>query len=80
MASVPADRVAMGGGANNTARYFGSAIGLTIVTVLLIHAGAGAGVAGLLSGRSVAVAVTSGFSLLGALAAFLTRGHSRSAA
>src|SRR5919199_4782820 len=35
VASVPADRAAMGSGANNTARFVGSGIGITIVTVLL---------------------------------------------
>ena len=34
VASVPAGRGAMGGGANNTARYVGSAIGTTVVAVV----------------------------------------------
>lgn len=33
VASVPADRTAMGSGANNTARYLGSAIGITVAAV-----------------------------------------------
>jgi hypothetical protein len=73
VASVPADRVAMGSGANNTARYLGSAIGLTVVTVLVTHAGAASGAAGLVYGWKIAVLVTVGFSLLGALAVFLAR-------
>src|SRR3954454_6679312 len=66
VASVPADRAAMGSGANNTARYVGSGIEITIVTVLLTSSGAVPGAAGLLAGWNVAVLVTAGFSLLGA--------------
>jgi hypothetical protein len=73
VASVPADRAAMGSGANNTARYVGSGIGITIVTVLLTRSGAAPGVAGLLSGWNVAVFLTVGFSLLGALVVLLAR-------
>jgi hypothetical protein len=73
LASVPADRAAMGSGANNTARYVGSGIGIAVVTVLLTRAGAAPGAAGLLSGWNVAVLVTAGFSLLGALIVLLAR-------
>jgi hypothetical protein len=73
VASVPAERAAMGSGANNTARYVGSGIGITIVTVLLTRSGAAPGVAGLLSGWNVAVFLTVGFSLLGALVVLLAR-------
>jgi MFS family permease len=73
VASVPADRAAMGSGANNTARYVGSGIGITIVTVLLTRSGAAPGAAGLLSGWNVAVFLTVGFSLLGALVVLLAR-------
>ncbi len=73
VASVPADRAAMGSGANNTARYLGSAIGLTVVAVLVTRAGAASGAVGLLSGWNVAVLVTAGFSLLGALTVLLAR-------
>jgi MFS family permease len=73
VASVPADRSAMGSGANNTARYLGSATGLTICAVLITHAGAASGTAGLLSGWNTAVLVSVVFSLLGALAVFLAR-------
>lgn len=75
VASVPADRSAMGSGANNTARYLGSATGLTICAIIITHAGATSGVEGLLAGWNSAVLVTVGFSLLGALAVFLTREH-----
>jgi hypothetical protein len=73
VASVSADRSAMGSGANNTARYVGSGIGITIVTVLLTRSGAAPGAAGLVSGWNVAVLLTAGFSLLGALAVLLAR-------
>jgi len=74
VASVPSNRSAMGSGANNTARYLGSATGLTICAVIITNAGAASGVTGLLSGWNSAVLVTVGFSLLGALAVFSTRG------
>jgi MFS family permease len=73
VASVPADRAAMGGGANNTARYVGSGIGITVVTVLLTRSGAAPGAVGLLSGWNVAVVITTAFSLLGALVVVLAR-------
>lgn len=73
VASVPADRAAMGSGANNTARYVGSGIGITIVTVLLTRSGAEPGAVGLLSGWNVAVLLTTAFSLLGALTVLLAR-------
>jgi len=73
VASVPPDRSAMGSGANNTARYLGSATGLTVAPVLITHGGAAAGTAGLLSGWNVAVLVSVAFSLLGALAVFFAR-------
>jgi len=38
VASVPADRTAMGSGANNTARYVGSAMGITVVAVIVNRA------------------------------------------
>jgi predicted MFS family arabinose efflux permease len=41
VASVPPDRAAMGSGANNTARYLGAAIGITLFSVLMTHTGDG---------------------------------------
>ncbi|MEO6511473.1 MAG: MFS transporter, partial [Nocardioides sp.] len=41
VASVPLDRAAMGSGANNTARYLGAAIGITLFSVLMTHTGDG---------------------------------------
>ena len=74
---MPEDRSAMGSGANNTARYLGSALGLTISTVIITHASAASGVAGLISGWNSAVLVSVAFSMLGALAVFLARETSR---
>jgi MFS family permease len=79
VASVPADRAAMGSGANNTARYLGSATGLTVVTVLMTHGEATSGVTGLISGWNIAVLVTTGLSLLGAGVVFYAqKGKKRS--
>jgi low affinity Fe/Cu permease len=63
----------MGSGANNTARYLGSATGLTICAILITHAGAASGSAGLLSGWNMAVLVSVAFSLVGAVAVFFAR-------
>ncbi|WP_082805951.1 MFS transporter [Marichromatium gracile] len=73
VASVPADRSAMGSGANNTARYLGSATGLTLCTLIVTHAGGGSEADAVLAGWNGAVLVTVGCSLLGALAVFLAR-------
>ena len=66
VASVPADRAAMGSGSNNTARYLGAACGITVFSVLLSHSGAGVGPAKLVDGWSAAVLVASLVSLTGA--------------
>jgi MFS family permease len=73
VASVPADRSAMGSGANNTARYLGSAIGLTVYAILITHVSAASGSAGLLSGWNTAVLFSVAVSLLGAFAVFNAR-------
>jgi MFS family permease len=71
VASVPDGRGGMGSGANNTARYLGSSVGVTVVSVLVAahatHAAGAAAVTGLLSGWNLAAWVTAGFSLAGAL-------------
>ncbi|WP_319498828.1 MFS transporter [uncultured Cohaesibacter sp.] len=59
--SVPVERVAMGSAANNTARYLGSAIGITVSAVLISNAGSSA----LSLGWREAVMATTGFSILG---------------
>ncbi len=66
VASVAADRAAMGSGSNNTARYVGAAFGITVFSVLLSHAGAGSGAAKLVDGWTTAVLVASAASVLGA--------------
>ncbi|HZZ45250.1 MAG TPA: MFS transporter [Pseudonocardia sp.] len=73
VASVPAQRAAMGSGANNTARYVGSAIGTTIVALVATRPGLPAGPTGLIRGFDSAVLVATAFSLLGALAIFACR-------
>jgi hypothetical protein len=64
----------MGSGVNNTARYLGSAIGVTIVSVIATHADPSA----LLAGWNTAVLVTAAFSGLGAAAVLLLRTRGRS--
>jgi hypothetical protein len=61
IASVPPDAAAMGSGANNTARYLGAAIGITLFVTLATHAGAT-----LYAGWNIAVAVTVAITLVGA--------------
>lgn len=77
VASVPADRAAMGSGANNTARYLGSAIGVTLVAVVVagvVAARADAGTtAGLLHGWNTVAAAGAAVTLVGAIAVALRR-------
>ncbi|MCD2194164.1 MFS transporter [Actinomycetospora endophytica] len=73
VASVPAGRAAMGSGANNTARYVGSAIGTTVVAVVATRPGLPPGPAGLLQGFDTAILVATAFSVLGAIAVFACR-------
>ncbi|MDT8914481.1 MFS transporter [Amycolatopsis sp. PS_44_ISF1] len=73
VASVPAGRAAMGSGANNTARYVGSAIGTTVVAIIATRPGLPAGPAGLLRGFDSAVLVATAFSVLGAIGVFACR-------
>ncbi len=68
VASVPAGRGAMGGGANNTARYVGSAIGTTVVAVVATRPSLGGGAAGLVAGWNDALPIAIVFSLVGAAA------------
>lgn len=76
VASVPADRAGTGSGINNTARYLGAAVGVTVTSVLTSPAG-NEPVARLLAGWQVAVLVATGFTLLGA---FVALGCARAAA
>jgi Na+/melibiose symporter-like transporter len=67
VASVPPERAAMGSGANNTARYVGSAIGISLVAVVLAGSEPAGTPAGVVAGWSTAAALTAGLSVLGAL-------------
>lgn len=73
VATVPADRAAMGSGANNTARYLGSAIGITLGAILIAHGAEVDGVPGLLDGWNEAVLATAAFSILGAVVVAVAR-------
>jgi MFS family permease len=63
VASAPAGLASIGSGANNTARYLGGALGVTVVAVLSTHAEPAAMVAG----WNHSTLVTGGLSALGAL-------------
>jgi len=63
VASAPPERAALGTGTNNTARYVGSSIGVTIVSV--IAADPTGTRAGLVTGWNHAAAVTAAVSLAG---------------
>ncbi|MDT7744268.1 MAG: hypothetical protein QOE59_3346 [Actinomycetota bacterium] len=71
VASVPADRTAMGSGANNTARYVGSAVGITVCAVII--GASGVGPAGVLAGWNTTVVVTAAISLACAVLVLLVR-------
>jgi hypothetical protein len=66
VASVPAGQAGLGSGANNTARYLGSALGVTIVSVVAAPSGVPTP-AGLVDGWNHAALVTAIVSLVGAL-------------
>ena len=61
--SVPHDRVGMGSGANNTARYLGGAAGVALVVTIAT----GAGESGLVHRWNTAALVSAGLCALGAL-------------
>jgi len=67
IASVPPDRAAMGSGANNTARYLGAAVGITLFVTVATHAGGD-----LYAGWNAAALVAGAVTLLGAGAIALT--------
>lgn len=75
VASVPPERTAMGSGANNTARYLGSAVGITVCAVII--AGAGTGPAAAITGWNTAVVVTAIISAACAVIALVARAPSR---
>jgi hypothetical protein len=68
VAHVPPQKAGMGSGANNTARYMGAAVGVTLV-VLLAGAGEPAGTPeGLLAGWNQAAFVSAAVTVVGAVA------------
>jgi len=71
VASVPAHLGSTGSGANNTARYLGAAVGVTVVTVVVTRGGSAP--ADVLHGWDSAVLVTAAVSLLGALVVLACR-------
>ncbi len=74
VASVPEGRAALGSGANNTARYVGSAVGVTVVAVVVSSsATATPGVDGLVHGWNAAAVVTALVSVAGGVAALVVR-------
>ncbi len=68
VASVPIGQSGVGSGANNTARYVGGALGVTIVAMLAAHDDPAA----LVSGWDAAAIVTAALSAAGALAVLAT--------
>jgi predicted MFS family arabinose efflux permease len=69
VASVPPGLASLGSGANNTARYLGGAIGVTVVAVLVAHPDPVA----MFAGWRHAMALTVGTSVLGGLLVLLRR-------
>ena len=62
VAGVPPDRAAMGSGANNTARYVGAAVGITMFVIIATHSGSD-----LAAGWNIAVLVSALLTTLGAV-------------
>lgn len=73
VASVPAHRAGMGSGINNTSRYLGAALGVTVVFVLSVHGGQGS----LLSGWALSAVVCAVVSLAGAVSALSLQAKER---
>ncbi len=73
VASVPTERAGMGSGANNTARYVGSAVGVTIVAIVATSAHGGTAEQALATGWNHAIIFTTAATVVGAVLVFLTR-------
>ncbi|MFE6160102.1 MFS transporter [Streptomyces sp. NPDC056486] len=71
VASVPADRAAMGSGANNTARYIGSAAGVALMIAVSTSTDS------LAHGAQVALVVSAALGAAGALSVLALRGRGR---
>ncbi|RKT88388.1 Major Facilitator Superfamily protein [Saccharopolyspora antimicrobica] len=66
--SVPPNQVAMGSGANNTARYLGSSVGIALIAAVLAMAPSGGGPAeDFATGMTCAAIVSAVLSILGAV-------------
>jgi MFS family permease len=70
VASVPPAQAGLGSGANNTARYLGAALGVTVVSVVAAPSGS-VTAASLVAGWNRATLVTAAVSVAGALAVLL---------
>ncbi|WP_329569705.1 MFS transporter [Kitasatospora sp. NBC_01266] len=78
VSSVPAHRAAMGSGANNTARYLGSALGVALALALIGSAHSAAGpAAATAAGADRAIVVAVALCLLGAVIALWVRAAAR---
>lgn len=73
VASVPPGRGGLGSGANNTARYVGSAVGVTIVAVIATQPGSGSVQANLIHGWNVVALLTAAFSAIGGVGVLACR-------
>ncbi|MDH6118401.1 MFS family permease [Kitasatospora sp. GAS204A] len=81
VSSVPGHRAAMGSGANNTARYLGSALGVALSLALIGSARSPAGpAAAAAAGADRAIVVAVALCLLGAAVALWARAAARAAA
>lgn len=69
VASVPSDFAGVGSGINNTSRYVGAAIGVTLVTVLALQPSTDP-IAGLIAGWNTAAWLGVVVSMIGGIAAF----------
>jgi MFS family permease len=77
VAHVPPERAAMGSGANNTARYLGAAIGVTVVVLITVGGKPAGTPAGLAAGWNTAALAGAGLAAAGALAVLFIRGDQR---
>jgi dipeptide/tripeptide permease len=71
VASVPHGRGSLGSGANNTARYIGSSIGVSIAATIVADQGTGPDA--VMDGWNIVALVTAAMSLLGALVVLACR-------
>lgn len=78
--SVPHHRTAMGSAANNTARYLGSAIGITTAAILIAHGAEKGGASGLFEGWHQALLVSVAFTAVGAATVYFAREQASPAA